>query len=41
MELTQEEQAVLLQRTTASHLHLEDEQGQTISLERAHQAPGR
>jgi hypothetical protein len=32
VDMTQQQQAVLLQRTTASHLHLEDEQGQTISL---------
>ena len=32
VEMTQQQQALLLQRTTASHLHLEDEQGQTISL---------
>ena len=32
VEQTQQQQAVLLQRTTASHLHVEDEQGQTISL---------
>jgi hypothetical protein len=32
VEMTQQQQAVVLQRTTASHLHLEDEQGQTISL---------
>lgn len=32
VEMTQQQQAVLLQRTTASHLHLEDEQGHTISL---------
>lgn len=32
VEMTQQQQALLLQRTTASHLHLEDEQGNTISL---------
>src|SRR6266567_3310967 len=32
VEMTQQQQAVLLQRSTASHLHMEDEQGQTISL---------
>ncbi len=32
VEVTQQSQALLLQRTTASHLHVEDEQGQTISL---------
>jgi hypothetical protein len=32
VEITQQSQSVLLQRTTASHLHLEDEGGQTISL---------
>ena len=40
VEMTQQQQALLLQRTTASHLHLEDEQGQTIELERARQASG-
>lgn len=32
VELTQQSQSVLLQRTSASHLHLEDEGGQTITL---------
>jgi hypothetical protein len=32
VEVTQQSQSVLLQRTTASHLHLEDEQGHTIGL---------
>lgn len=32
VEVTQQQQALLLQRTTASHLHLEDEHGTTISL---------
>jgi hypothetical protein len=32
VELTQESQSVLLQRTTASHLHLEEESGKTITL---------
>ncbi len=32
VEATQQSQSVLLQRTTATHLHLEDEQGQTIEL---------
>ena len=30
--MTQQQQAELLQRTTASHLHLENEQGGTINL---------
>jgi len=32
VQITQQSKSVLLQRTTATHLHLEDEQGQTISL---------
>jgi GNAT superfamily N-acetyltransferase len=32
VELTQQRQCVLLQRTAASQLHLEDEQGQTINV---------
>ena len=32
VEVTQQSHSLLLQRTTASHLHLEDEQGQTIGL---------
>jgi hypothetical protein len=32
VELTQQRQSVLLQRTAPSQLHLEDEEGQTISL---------
>jgi hypothetical protein len=32
VEVTQQSQSFLLQRTTASHLRLEDEQGETISL---------
>jgi DDE family transposase len=32
VEMTQQSQSFVLQRTTASHLHLEDEQGHTISL---------
>jgi hypothetical protein len=32
VEVTQQNKCQLLQRTTASHLHLEDEQGQTITL---------
>src|SRR5262249_21784531 len=33
-EQVQESQAFLLQRTTASHLHLEDEQGKVIDVKR-------
>ena len=32
VEVTQQSKSYLLQRTTASHLHIEDEQGQTMSL---------
>ncbi len=32
VEMTQQSQSLVLQRTTASHLHLEDEQGNTINL---------
>ena len=32
VEMTQQSQSLVLQRTTASHLHLEDEQGGTIHL---------
>jgi hypothetical protein len=34
VEVTQQSKSFLLQRTTASHLHIEDEQGQTIVLKK-------
>jgi hypothetical protein len=34
VEVTQQNKSFLLQRTTASHLHIEDEQGQTIILKK-------
>ena len=34
VEVTRQSKSSLLQRTTASHLHLEDEQGQTLILKK-------